>query len=286
MKELVIISGKGGTGKTSLTAAFISLAGNVTIADADVDAPDLHILLKPHVLQKTEFLGMKRAYIDLDKCTYCDICRVNCRFDAIDENFVVDPTACEGCTLCYHLCPVQAIEMRDTVAGYWYVSETRYGKMVHGMLEVGEENSGKLVTIIRKQALFLAQTGGTDYLIIDGPPGTGCPVNSTLSGLKYGIIVTEPTQSGLFDMKRILDLMDHFGVKPFVIINKYDLNPEKTTEIEKFLEEKGIAYLGRIPFDPVMTEAQLKGLSVIEMGDNPISREIKRIWETFRKSTG
>ena len=258
----------------------------MTIADADVDAPDLHILLKPRVLQKTEFLGMKRAYIDLDKCTYCDICRVNCRFDAIDENFVVDPTACEGCTLCYHLCPVQAIEMRDTVAGYWYVSETRYGKMVHGMLEVGEENSGKLVTIIRKQALFLAQTGGTDYLIIDGPPGTGCPVNSTLSGLKYGIIVTEPTQSGLFDMKRILDLMDHFGVKPFVIINKYDLNPEKTTEIEKFLEEKGIAYLGRIPFDPVMTEAQLKGLSVIEMGDNPISREIKRIWETFRKSTG
>ncbi|MCD6087113.1 MAG: ATP-binding protein [Candidatus Hydrothermae bacterium] len=286
MIEFAVVSGKGGTGKTSLTAAFISLAGNVTIADADVDAPDLHILLKPHVLQKTEFLGMKRAYIDLDKCTYCDICRVNCRFDAIDENFVVDPTACEGCTLCYHLCPVQAIEMRDTVAGYWYVSETRYGKMVHGMLEVGEENSGKLVTIIRKQALFLAQTGGTDYLIIDGPPGTGCPVNSTLSGLKYGIIVTEPTQSGLFDMKRILDLMDHFGVKPFVIINKYDLNPEKTTEIEKFLEEKGISYLGRIPFDPVMTEAQLKGLSVIEMGDNPISREIKRIWETFRKSTG
>jgi len=286
MIEFAVVKRKGGTGKTSLTAAFISLAGNVTIADADVDAPDLHILLKPHVLQKTEFLGMKRAYIDLDKCTYCDICRVNCRFDAIDENFVVDPTACEGCTLCYHLCPVQAIEMRDTVAGYWYVSETRYGKMVHGMLEVGEENSGKLVTIIRKQALFLAQTGGTDYLIIDGPPGTGCPVNSTLSGLKYGIIVTEPTQSGLFDMKRILDLMDHFGVKPFVIINKYDLNPEKTTEIEKFLEEKGISYLGRIPFDPVMTEAQLKGLSVIEMGDNPISREIKRIWETFRKSTG
>ncbi len=285
MIEFAVVSGKGGTGKTSLTAAFISLAGNVTIADADVDAPDLHILLKPKILQKTEFLGMKRAYIDLDKCNYCDICRVNCRFDAIDENFVVDPTACEGCNLCYHLCPVQAIEMRDTVAGYWYVSETRYGKMVHGMLEVGEENSGKLVTIIRKQALFLAQTDGTDYLIIDGPPGTGCPVNSTLSGLKYGIVVTEPTQSGLFDMKRILDLMDHFSVKPFVIINKYDLNLEKTSEIERFLDEKGIFYLGRIPFDPVMTEAQLKGLSIIEMGDNPVSREIRKIWETFRKAT-
>jgi len=285
MIEFAVVSGKGGTGKTSLTAAFISLAGNVTIADADVDAPDLHILLKPDILQKTEFLGMKRAYIDLDKCTYCDICRVNCRFNAIDENFVVDPTACEGCNLCYHLCPVQAIEMRDTVAGYWYVSETRYGKMVHGMLEVGEENSGKLVTIIRKQALFLAQTDGTDYLIIDGPPGTGCPVNSTLSGLKYGIIVTEPTQSGLFDMKRILDLMDHFSVKPFVIINKYDLNLEKTSEIERFLDEKGIFYLGRIPFDPVMTEAQLKGLSVVEMGNNPVSREIRKIWETFRKAT-
>ena len=285
MIEFAVVSGKGGTGKTSLTAAFISLAGNVTIADADVDAPDLHILLKPDILQKTEFLGMKRAYIDLDKCTYCDICRVNCRFNAIDENFVVDPTACEGCNLCYHLCPVQAIEMRDTVAGYWYVSETRYGKMVHGMLEVGEENSGKLVTIIRKQALFLAQTDGTDYLIIDGPPGTGCPVNSTLSGLKYGIVVTEPTQSGLFDMKRILDLMDHFSVKPFVIINKYDLNLEKTSEIERFLDEKGIFYLGRIPFDPVMTEAQLKGLSVVEMGNNPVSREIRKIWETFRKAT-
>ena len=285
MIEFAVVSGKGGTGKTSLTAAFISLAGNVTIADADVDAPDLHILLKPDILQKTEFLGMKRAYIDLDKCTYCDICRVNCRFNAIDENFVVDPTACEGCNLCYHLCPVQAIEMRDTVAGYWYVSETRYGKMVHGMLEVGEENSGKLVTIIRKQVLFLAQTDGTDYLIIDGPPGTGCPVNSTLSGLKYGIIVTEPTQSGLFDMKRILDLMDHFSVKPFVIINKYDLNLEKTSEIERFLDEKGIFYLGRIPFDPVMTEAQLKGLSVVEMGNNPVTREIRKIWETFRKAT-
>ncbi len=284
MIEFAVVSGKGGTGKTSIAAAFAALARSATIADADVDAPDLHILLKPRVISKTPFYGNKKAFIHHDKCNGCGICRENCRFNAISENYKVDETACEGCNLCYYLCPMKAIEMRDSTSGYWFLSETRFGKMVHGILEVGEENSGKLVTIIRKQALFTAQTEKTNFLIIDGPPGTGCPVNATLSGLKYGIIVTEPTQSGLFDMERVIQLMNHFSVRPFVIINKFDLNLEKTIEIEQYLEERNIDFLGKIPFDPLVNRAQREGLTVVELGENPVSKTIQEIWKKFTDS--
>lgn len=281
MLEIAVVSGKGGTGKTSVTAAFATLIKSKVLADCDVDAPDLHLILKPRIKQSSEFYGMKRAYIRLDDCTWCGICREYCRFDAISEDYVVDPIACDGCELCYHLCPEKAIDLNPTLAGHWYVAESRFGTFVYGMLEIGEENSGKLVTVIRKQGLFLAQKEGADFLLVDGPPGTGCPVNSTLSGLKYAFVVTEPTQSGLHDLGRIIDLMEHFKVYPLVVVNKFDLNEEVAQKIERYVEERGGTVLGKIPFDPAVTESMTQGLSVIEYGDSPASKAIKEVWEKF-----
>jgi len=283
--EFAIVSGKGGTGKTTLTASFAVLAENKVIADCDVDAPDLHLLLKPEIKQKSEFHGMKRAYIRKDECIECGICRDKCRFDAISEDYVVDPISCEGCEVCSYACPVKAIEMRDTVSGYWFVSDTPYGSMVHGILEIGEENSGKLVTVIRKQALFLAQKQNVNYLIVDGPPGAGCPVNSTLSGLKYTVIVTEPTQSGLHDLERIVNLAHHFNVRPFIVINKYDINKEVSLRIKKGLDEIRANFLGSIPFDRTVNDALKMGKPVVEFApESEASLAVKEIWERFKKS--
>ncbi len=283
MLELAVVSGKGGTGKTTLTASLAVLIEHKVLADADVDAPDLHLLLKPVKESENPFYGMKKARIIQEKCSSCDICRQVCRFDAIEVingKYVVDEVACDGCKLCFRKCPDKAIVMEDSLSGHWYVSRTPYGTMVHGLLEVGEENSGKLVTIIRKQAMFLAQKEGVPYVLMDGPPGIGCPVNSTLTGLKYAIVITEPTQSGLMDLERLLDLMEHFGVFPFVVINKYDLAESKSEEIREYVVKRGGKVAGMLPFEKIVVEALSRGEPIVQYAPSSrVTVEIKRIWD-------
>lgn len=282
MKEVVIVSGKGGTGKTSIASSLAKLIERKVIVDADVDAPDLHIILKPDIRKKNPFYGMKRARIIKEKCTRCHLCIDRCRFDAISEDYEVDPIACDGCKVCYYICPPKAIVMEDVIAGYWFLSETKYGPFYHGILEIGEENSGKLIAYIRRQAQITASKDDFPIILTDGPPGTGCPVNSSLTGAHIGIAVAEPTRSGLHDMKRIIDVIEHFHVKPLIIVNKFDINEKISKEIEDYLRERRIELLGKIPFDPAVTKAQVMGIPVVSLNNSPAAEAIKRIYEKLK----
>ncbi|MGQ9799288.1 MAG: nucleotide-binding protein [Ignavibacterium sp.] len=285
MKELVIISGKGGTGKTTITGSFATLMDKAVVADCDVDAPDLHLLLHPEPIETEEFTGSKVAIIDKTKCIECGICREKCRFNAISEDFVVDPHSCEGCGVCAFVCPARAIEMREHLSGHLYISKIENGFMSHALLNPGEENSGKLVTFVRDKAREIAKKENIDKVIIDGSPGIGCPVISSITGSYAGIVVTEPTVSGVHDLKRILELMEHFRVKPFVCVNKFDINEEKTEEIEEFCKERGIEVVGRIPFDPIVTDAMVNGEPVVKYApQSEVSKNIKKIWERILES--
>ncbi len=277
--EIVVLSGKGGTGKTTIAGSFAVLAQNKVIADLDVDAPDLHIILRPHPVSEKEFYGMERARIDLDLCTRCGLCIEACRFDAISEDFVVSENFCEGCRACKYVCPVEAVQMLPHVAGRWFISNTRYGPMVHGQLGIAEENSGKLVTIIRNQAKFLAQRDGYGLIISDGPPGIGCPVTSSITGAPFAVVVTEPTQSGLHDLDRLFKLFVHFSVTGFLVVNKYDLNIEMTEKIERYASEHGVMSVGRIPFDEKVVEALVNGVPLLESEHGSASEAIFEIWE-------
>ena len=250
MKQLVVISGKGGTGKTTITSVFATLAECV-IADCDVDAPNLHILLKPEVKEVIPFKGMKKARIIDEKCERCGLCMDLCRFDAIyfeDGQFVVDDVRCEGCGFCYRACPSQAIEMVSEERGKIFVSKTAYGDFVYALLEPGEENSGLLVSEVKKVAKKIAEDSGVDLILIDGAPGIGCPVIASLSNVDLALIVTEPTLSGISDMERVLSLTNHFKVKSLVVVNKFDLNADMTKEIEEFCKEMDVEVIGKIPF--------------------------------------
>ncbi|HAF07456.1 MAG: ATP-binding protein [bacterium] len=284
MKELVIVSGKGGTGKTTITASFSVLADKVIVADCDVDAPDLHLLLHPELIKKSEFKGSKAALIDKIKCVECNLCRENCRFDAVSDDFIVEPHSCEGCGVCALICPVKAIEMKQKVSGNIYLSKIENGFMSHAMLDPGEENSGKLVTFVRDQAKEVAASKKVEKIIIDGAPGISCPVISSITGTSAGVIVTEPTVSGVHDLKRILELMEHFRIKPFILINKFDINIDKTKEIEDFCHLKNYEVVGKIPFDPSVTNAMVNGEPVVKfVPDSKVSKEIKRVWEKVSK---
>jgi MinD superfamily P-loop ATPase len=282
MKELVVISGKGGTGKTSLLAAFASLADKKALCDADVDAADLHLIMDPRIKERHDFESGHEAVIDRDMCTQCGLCRELCKWNAISEDFIVDPIACEGCGVCYYFCPEKAIGFPLKTCGEWYISETRFGPMAHARLGIAEENSGKLVSLIRKEGKKLAENKNLDLLLTDGPPGIGCPVIASLGGTTATLIVTEPTVSGKHDMERVAELAAFFKVPAMVCVNKFDLNPEMGLAIEAFAREKNITVVGRIPFDPVFTKAMVQGKTIFEFDDRSEgSRAVKVIWENI-----
>jgi MinD superfamily P-loop ATPase len=282
MREIVVLSGKGGTGKTSIVGSLAALAKSKVLADCDVDAADLHLLLKPSVKRENEFWSGQVASIDEAKCTQCGLCQELCRFDAI-KDYRVDPIACEGCGFCSHICPEDAITMRDNMSGHWFISDTKYGPLVHARLGIAQENSGKLVAQVRQEARRIADERGFDYIISDGPPGIGCPVISSLSGASLALMVTEPTLSGIHDLERVLGVSGHFGVPAAVCINKYDLNEENSRRIEDYCKDQGIELAARIPFDNAVTEAIVRGLPVVEYTDGKVSREIAGLWEVISR---
>ena len=283
MKQIVIISGKGGTGKTITAGAFAALAKNKVMADCDVDAADLHLLLSPDIKERHEFKSGKSAVIDRKLCVRCGKCISVCRFDAISEDFVVDPVSCEGCAFCSHICPADSIKMEENMAGEWFLSNTRFGPLVHARLGIAEENSGKLVALVRKKAKELAEKNKADWVIIDGAPGIGCPVIASLSGIDCAIVVTEPTISGLHDADRVIRVARHFSVPVKLIINKYDLNPDMTMEIEKYCVDNNIQALGRIGFDKSIVDAMVNARTIIEHKESIAKEEITAIWSKIEK---
>jgi len=282
MEQIVIISGKGGTGKTVITGAFAALAKNKVMADCDVDAADLHLLLQPNIKQRHEFKSGQTAIIDKKICEQCGKCIVACRFGAISQDFIIDPIACEGCAFCSYICPVSAIRMEENISGEWFISETRFGPMVHAKLGIAEENSGKLVALVRKKAKERAEENNCDWVIIDGTPGIGCPVIASLSGIDCALVITEPTLSGLHDAIRVIDVAKHFGVPVKLVINKYDLNTEMSEKIEKYCNKNGISLIGKIGFDKSVVEAMVEGKTILEYKDTEIKDEVIKIWEMLQ----
>jgi MinD superfamily P-loop ATPase len=279
IKQLTIISGKGGTGKTSIAAAFAGLAKNAVLADCDVDAADLHLILKPDIRKTMEFSGMKVPLKDAEKCVECGECRDACRFDAINDDFDVRIIDCEGCGVCVYVCPEDALTLVDRKSGRAFISDTRFGPLAHAKLNIAEEASGKLVTLVRNNARILAKENGNDLIIIDGPPGIGCPVISSISGVDLVFIVTEPTKSGLHDLKRILDVAEHFSIPSVVCVNKCDINTDRSKSIQKFCRTNDIPVAGLIPYDTVFTKAMLEGKNVIEYSENNISEILRNTWQ-------
>jgi len=296
LKELVVISGKGGTGKTSIVASFASLAKNKVLADCDVDAADLHLILKPKILKREKFSGGNKARIISDSCTSCGKCLEVCRFGAISHDGIentkakktphVDAIACEGCGVCAYFCPENAIEFAPAINGEWFVSETRCGPMVHAKLGVAEENSGKLVTLVRSQAKKIAENEKFDSVIIDGSPGIGCPVIASITGADLVLVVTEPTLSGIHDLERISALTHHFDIHTVVCINKYDLNEELSSQIEAKSAELNARVVGKVRYDPTVTKAQIMKASVVEYTGGLVSQQIKSLWRYVTYSLG
>ena len=288
MKELVVISGKGGTGKTSIVAAFADLAKNAVFADCDVDAADLHLVLEPQVRQTSDFSGGKQASIVTEKCIGCGKCRELCRFDAINLNgpandtiaktFTVDPISCEGCKVCVEFCPVGAIEFKDSINGRWFISDTRFGTMVHAKLGIAEENSGKLVSLIRREAKRIAQEQKKDFIIVDGSPGIGCPVIASITGADLVLIITEPTLSGKHDLERVADLAAGFKIPTLVAINKFDINPGIAGQIEEDAHKRNIKVVGKVRYDNAFTKAQIMKCSVVEYTGGAVTEDIKALW--------
>lgn len=288
MKEIVVISGKGGTGKTSITGAFAALADNPVLADCDVDAADLHLILNPQVKETCEFSGGKQARVDPDKCTGCATCEKVCRFGAIKRIpsedgtappfFEVDPVACEGCGVCAWFCIPKAMQFEEALNGFWFVSDTRFGPMVHAKLGVAEENSGKLVTLVRNKAKQIAEENGTAYILVDGSPGIGCPVIASITGADLVVIVTEPTVSGEHDLDRVADLAKHFGIPVAVCVNKSDINTEVTERIRSRAEERGLTFSGAVPYDKAVTAAQVEKKTVIEHTNGALGQSLRDLW--------
>jgi MinD superfamily P-loop ATPase len=286
MRKMTILSGKGGTGKTTITASLAALSSDAVFADCDVDASNLHLLLKPEVKETIVFKGLNLAVIDPERCTQCGLCEEKCRFNAI-QDFTVDSIHCEGCKVCVQICPVQAIDFVERICGHAYISETEYGPMSHANLIPGMENSGKLVTLVRQNAKKLAEERRHELVLVDGPPGIGCPVIASLADIDHGLVVVEPTLSGIHDLKRALELLDHFKVEALVCVNKHDLNDENTMAIEEFCDGRGIEVVGLVPFDPEVTKAMVAGRPVVKYTPgSPASKAIRSLWERLTSILG
>ncbi len=286
MKEITVLSGKGGTGKTSITAALASVAVNAVFCDNDVDAADLHLIFQPQIIEEHQFSSGWKANINTFECTNCGICVQNCRFDAIHFNnsgaLEINPYQCEGCRLCERICPEKAISSVENTNNSWFVSQSRFGDFVHAQIGPGEENSGKLVTQIRRKAQEIALQNKSDYIINDGPPGIGCATIASLSGTSAVLLVIEPTKSGLHDVKRLVELIESFKIDAFAVINKFDINLEVAQTIEEFLQSKNIPLLANIPFEKEMVEAMVIGKTIVEYNSNSvITKQIKDIWEAL-----
>jgi MinD superfamily P-loop ATPase len=296
VRELAVISGKGGTGKTSIVASFAVLSGNSVLADCDVDAADLHLVLEPRIVRRNDFTGGKSARIKAGHCTACGKCEELCRFDAIffdgpgngvvEKTFRVDPAACEGCGVCAWFCAESAIEFGPVVNGEWFLSETRCGPMVHARLGIAAENSGKLVSTVRTTARRIAEERGLDLVLIDGSPGIGCPVIASVTGATLALAVTEPTLSGLHDLERVAELTRHFGIPTLVCVNKWDLNPEVCERIEARARETGVGLAGRVRYDHAFTAAQIRAKAVVEYRQDGCAADLRAVWATVGAHLG
>jgi MinD superfamily P-loop ATPase len=286
MKQLTIISGKGGTGKTSITASFATIAKNAVFADCDVDAADLHLILKPKIKKTKVFHGLKIASINKNICIKCKKCYEYCRFEAINQSISIIKESCEGCGVCKYICPVNAIQMINRDSGVSYISETRFGPMAHAMLKTAEEASGKLVTVVRKSAKTLAQEKKKNLIIIDGPPGIGCPVIASITGVDLVLIVTEPTLSGIHDLQRIVNVSNYFNIPSIVCINKFDVNLDNSKKIEEYCKNKNIPLVGKLPYDIKMTKAMVNEKSILEYSNGYLSDEIIKMWNTIKERLG
>lgn len=278
MKELVIISGKGGTGKTSMTASFAALATSAVLADCDVDAADLHLVLEPTIERSETFISGRAAVIRAEDCTQCGLCEKLCRFDAIHD-FRVDEVGCEGCGVCVEFCPVKAIDFPEQTCGEWFISQTRCGKMVHARMKPGAENSGKLVSLVRQEARKIAEQEKKDWLLVDGPPGIGCPVIASMTGADAVLVVSEPTLSGEHDLERVLELARHFKIPAMVCVNKWDINHIMTERVEDRARALGAEPVGRIPYDAAVTQAQIHARALVEFSEGRAAKAVQRMWE-------
>ena len=279
MKEVTILSGKGGTGKTTITASFATLAKNTVTADCDVDAPDLHMLLHLEPFETQDFIGPKLALIDSSLCINCNFCQKACKFGAIKNN-KIDSIHCEGCGVCEVVCPEKAISLVDRVSGKAFLSKSKYGFMSHALLNSGDANSGKLVTLVRNNARKLAEKEKCNLVLIDGSPGIGCPVIASVAGVNQALIVTEPTMSGIHDMKRVIKLLSHFNIPALVCINKYDLNQINARKIEDYCSKNNVPVIGKILFDPIITKAMVAGKPIVEFSPNSkVSLAIVQLWK-------
>jgi MinD superfamily P-loop ATPase len=284
MKQVTILSGKGGTGKTTIAACYAVLSTDSVFADCDVDASNLHLLLNPIIQDTIDFKGLNVANIDSSKCIECGRCIELCRFNAISD-FKVDPIHCEGCKVCVVNCPVSAIDFNERICGKAYISETKYGPMSHARLTPGMENSGKLVTLVRQNASKLAEENEKSLVLVDGSPGIGCPVIASIANIDASIVVVEPTLSGIHDLERAIELLKHFEVTPFVLVNKYDINKDNTANLEKYCKKNEIVLLGKVPFDQTVTRSMVQGTPVVEYDPNSaVSKAIIRTWQRFRKT--
>ena len=290
MKEIVVISGKGGTGKTSITASFAVIGGtDMVVADCDVDAADMHLLMQPDFKVSIDFHSGEVAYINQENCTQCGLCKDICRFDAIsikNGEYIVNPLDCEGCGYCARVCPTETIINNDLLSGQLYISNMKTGtQMVHARLGIGSDNSGKLVAKVKDEAKEIALKGNKDYILVDGSPGVGCPVVSSLSGANFVVLVTEPSVSGIHDLKRVYELVKKFNIKAGCIINKADINIEKKDEIKRFLNDEGIEHLIDLPYDENFTKAMTLGQTIVEFNSNNLTTPLNEAWEKIKQLT-